>query len=69
MKLILSLFEQFSGLKINFYKSEIFSFGKAKEMQNDYRQIFGCEVGALPFKYLGIPIRYRKLINKEWKPA
>jgi hypothetical protein len=28
---------------------------------------FGCEVGALPFKYLGIPIHYRKLLNKEWK--
>ena len=23
--------------------------------------------GELPFKYLGIPIRYRKLLNKEWK--
>jgi hypothetical protein len=31
--------------------------------------IFGCEVRALPFKYLDIPIQYRKLLNKEWKPA
>ena len=67
MKLILSFFEQLSGLKINFHKSEIFCFGKAEEVQNDYRHIFGCEVGSLPFKYLGIPIHYRKLLNKEWK--
>ena len=67
MKLILSMFEQLSGLKINFHKSEVFCFGKAKEAQNDYRTIFGCEIGALPFKYLGIPIHYRKLLNKEWK--
>ena len=36
-------------------------------MQNEYRTIFGYEIGALPFKYLGIPIYYRKLLNKEWK--
>jgi len=31
MKLLLSLFQQLSGLKINFHKSDIFFFGKAKE--------------------------------------
>ena len=69
MMLILSLFEQLSGLTINFHKSEIFCFGTAKDMQEQYRHIFGCEVGNLPFKYLGIPIHYRKLLNKEWKPV
>jgi hypothetical protein len=33
------------------------------------KQIFGCEVRSLPFKYLGIPIHYMKLYNKEWKPV
>jgi hypothetical protein len=56
LKLILSIFEQLSGLKINFHKSELYCFGKAKEQQEDYRHIFGCEIGAMPFKYLGIPI-------------
>jgi hypothetical protein len=69
MKLILSIFEQLSGLKINFHKSEIFCFGKAKDYENEYKQIFGCEAGSLPFKYLGIPVHYRKLLNKEWKPC
>ena len=40
MKLILSIFEQLLGLKINFHKSEIFCFGKAKDLQNEYRCIF-----------------------------
>ena len=66
MKLILCIFEQLSGLKINFHKSKIFCFGKAKEEEDQYKQIFGCEAGALPFKYLGIPIHYRRLLNKEW---
>jgi hypothetical protein len=67
MKLILCLFEQLSGLKINFHKSEIFYFGKAKDMESDYKNLFGCEIGSLPFKYLGIPIHYSKLLNGEWK--
>jgi hypothetical protein len=31
IKLLLSVFEQMSGLKINFHKSEIFCFGQVKE--------------------------------------
>jgi hypothetical protein len=69
IKLILCIFEQLSGLKINFHKSEIFCFGKAKEVQNDYKILFGCDIGALPFKYLGIPIHYRQLKNGKWKPV
>jgi hypothetical protein len=69
MKLFLCFFEQLSSLKINFHKSEIFCFGKAKDEEDNYRNIFGCEVGSLPFKYLGIPIHYRRLLNKEWKPV
>ena len=59
LKLVLCLFEQLSGLKINFHKSEIFCFGKAKEDETQYEQIFGCESGSMPFKYLGVPIHYR----------
>jgi hypothetical protein len=55
MKLILYLFEQLSGLKIIFHKSEIYCFGRAKEIEGDYRELFGCETGSFPFKYLGIP--------------
>jgi hypothetical protein len=65
MKLILCLFEQLSGLKINFHKSEIFCFGQAKEVQVQYGLLFGCEVGSFPFKYLGISIHFRKLKNSK----
>jgi hypothetical protein len=67
MKLILCIFEQLSGLKINFHKSEIFYFGKAKEEEEQYKILFGCESGTLPFKYMGIPIHFRRLKNGEWK--
>ena len=69
MKLILCIFEQLSGLKINFNKSELFCFGQAQLVEEEYRQLFGCEIGSLPFKYLGIPIHHKKLKNGEWKPV
>jgi hypothetical protein len=65
MKLILSTFEQLSGLKINFHKSKIFCFGKAKEYEVFYSQLFGCGVGKFPFCYLGLPMHTRKLCNKD----
>jgi hypothetical protein len=67
MKLILCIFEQLSGLKINFHKSELFCFGQASEVEDQYRALFGCESGSFPFKYLGIHIHFRKLKNGEWK--
>jgi hypothetical protein len=54
------------GLKINLHKSEIFYFGKAKDEEDQYKQILGCESGSLPVRYLGIPIHHRKLRNSEW---
>ncbi len=42
LKLILSVFEKLSGLKINFHKSELFCVGQAKECYEHYSNIFGC---------------------------
>jgi hypothetical protein len=67
MKLLLSTFEQLSSLKINFYKSEVFCFGKDKDHEEFYSQLFGCAVGKYPFHYLGLSMHYRKLYNKDWK--
>jgi hypothetical protein len=48
-------------MKINFHKSEIFYFGKAKDEEERYNNLFGWESGTLPFKYLGILIHFRRL--------
>lgn len=66
MKLLLSAFEQISGLKINFHKSKIFCFGGAKEYRIQYIVLFSCNPGTFPMRYLGIPIHYRKLTNADW---
>ena len=67
MKLVLCLFEQLTELQINFHKSELFCFERANEEHEAYKQLFECELGALLFTYLGIPLHHRKLTNREWK--
>jgi hypothetical protein len=67
LKLILSPFEQLSGLKINFHKSELFCFREAQDKVNAYADLFGCGQGQFPMRYLGIPIHYQRLIIAEWK--
>jgi hypothetical protein len=54
LKLILAAFEQLSGLKINFYKSELFCFGEARDSAALYAELFGCGHGQFPIRYLGI---------------
>ena len=48
----------FTKVKINFHKRD-----------HDYQgsQLFGRKIGSYPFRYLGIPMHYRKLSNKDWK--
>ena len=67
LKLLLCAFEQLSGLKINFHKSEIFYYGAAKEMEESYTDLFGCNAGEYPFRYLGILMHHRQLLNSEWR--
>lgn len=59
------LFEQLSRLAINFHKIELCCFGKAKEHELKYTQIYGNGLSPFPFKYLKIPIPSKKLHNRE----
>jgi hypothetical protein len=66
LKLVLSAFEQLSGLKISFHKRELYCYGAAKDLEFEYARLFGCKTGNTPFKYLGILMHHRKLSNKDW---
>jgi len=65
-KLALYVFEQASGLKSNFHKSELFCFGEAQDHLGLYVDLFGCKAGNFTINYLGIPIYYKKLRNCDW---
>jgi hypothetical protein len=59
LKLVICVFEQLSGLKINFYKREVFCYGEAKQYEQVYTQLFGCDLGHYSFRYLGIPMHHK----------
>jgi hypothetical protein len=63
----ITAFEQMSDLKLNFRKSDFFCFGKAKDHELQYKQLLGCKKGSYSFRYLGIPMHYRKLNNNDSK--
>jgi hypothetical protein len=63
MKLLLCAFERLSGLKINFHKSELICYGEAKQRENLYTELFWCDLGHYPFRYLGILMHHKKITN------
>jgi len=61
MKLLLYLFEMLAGLKINFNMSEILMINDDESWGTQYADIFNCQVGLFPIKYLGGPVNPSRL--------
>ena len=55
IRLALSCFQAFTGLKVNVEKSEIVPVGKVGNI-GALANILCCRVGGLPMKYLGMPL-------------
>jgi hypothetical protein len=55
-KFLLYCFENMSRLKINYEKSEVFFLGCSAEEQKRVAEMFNCNNGSLPLKYLGIMV-------------
>jgi hypothetical protein len=62
---LLCIFGQLSGLKINSHTNKKYFFGKAKDIEQEYKILFGCDTCSLPFRYLGIPIHFPKFKSVE----
>ncbi|KAF5797593.1 putative RNA-directed DNA polymerase [Helianthus annuus] len=58
-----------SGLKVNFQKSKLYGFGVGEEEKLRLANVLKCEVGKLPFSYLGIPIGANMKRAKYWDPV
>jgi hypothetical protein len=56
-----------SGLKINYHKSEVATFGVDKENEDSIANMLNCKVGSLPMKYLGFPISDKRLGVKAFR--
>lgn len=68
LKGILTCFEQVSGMRINYSKSELIPINMLHDEVNPFKQILGCRVGCFPIKYLGIPLHYDKLKKEDIQP-
>ena len=67
LKLLLYTFELMSGLKVNYQKSEIFTVGGYDNTVKQYAELFNCDVGSFPIKYLGMPVSYSTLRDSDWE--
>jgi hypothetical protein len=56
MKYLLYCFEWMNGLKINYHKSEVVTFGMDKNTEVNIDNILNCKIGQLPLTCLGFPI-------------
>jgi hypothetical protein len=63
--LLLVDFENLSGLKINYSKSEVISLNLIEQEGNTLSTRLGCKVWTLPIKYLGVPLHWKKLRNND----
>ena len=68
LKDILLQFSQATGLHINFHKSTFAPIHVPPELANDLANIFGCNVGTMPFTYLGLPLGTTKPTIQEFMP-
>lgn len=64
LKFLLYRFEWISGLKINYYKSEVFVVGVDRVEARRVADLFNCRLGQFPLTYLGIVIGDRSVIKK-----
>jgi hypothetical protein len=60
LKLLLYIFESMSGLKISFEKSEVLMILDDDTKQNYFADLFNCQRGSWPIKYLGTPVCARR---------
>ena len=56
LKNILSLFSASTGLKVNYNKSSMIPVNVSTNKLNNLAAAFGCQVGSMPFTYLGLPM-------------
>lgn len=68
LKWTLTCFEQISGMKINYHKSELIPINIEEPEVAPFLHIFQCKSGRFPIKYLGLPLHFDKLRREDLQP-
>jgi len=69
MRAALLLFEEVSGLKVNFHKSLLTGVNISDSWLLEASLVLHCRKGVLPFVYLGLPIGGDSRKLSFWKPV
>lgn len=67
VKLLLYIFENMAGLKINFDKSEVMMTNEDGVKLEVYAELFNCQIGSWPMRYPGAPVSGSRLRIKDLK--
>lgn len=67
IKDILRNFELLSGLKVNFNKCSLVGLNTSREIIQQMADALGCEVGQVPFSYLGLKVGINHRRDSSWK--
>ena len=67
IRLMLSCFQAFTGLKVNVGKNEIVPIREVNNL-DALANILHCKVGSLPMKYLGMPLGTSFKTTSIWNP-
>jgi hypothetical protein len=68
LKCLLICFEQMSGMKINYNKSDLLTIVLEEDEANRFAKIFCCKRSDFPIKYLDVPVYYTKLRRQDLQP-
>jgi hypothetical protein len=65
LKWLMACFENLSGMKINYHKSDMTAINLDEGEINQFAKVFCCKIGTFPFKYLGVPLHHDKLRRED----
>jgi hypothetical protein len=68
LRALLHSFKESSGLKVNYRKSQMIPINVAPDKMQLLANTFGCQVGTLPFTYLGLPMGTTKPTMEDLTP-
>jgi len=68
LKWMLVCYEQLSGMKINYDKSDLLVVGMEEDRANEFARILCCKRSNFPIKYLGVPLHFAKLRREDLQP-
>jgi hypothetical protein len=64
-KFLSHCFENMTGFRINYHKSEVIVMGASREESTGIANMLNCKVGSLTIKYLGVPVSNTNIFKAD----